>query len=63
MSFEAVWGFDPDEILKTQKAFHNAQEEPSVSEVEPAHDQEVEGARMPSGFSAQVYELRRIFRS
>ncbi len=61
MSFEAVWGFDPEDILRTQRAFHNAEEKSVVSEAEP--DQEVEGVRMPSGFGAQVYELRRLFRS
>jgi hypothetical protein len=39
MSFEAVWGFDPEENLKTQKASHNAEETSAVPEAEP--DQEV----------------------
>jgi hypothetical protein len=68
MSFEAVWGFDPEDILRTQRAFHNAEEKSVVSEAELTQgqeipDQEVEGVRMPSGFGAQVYELRRLFRS
>jgi hypothetical protein len=63
MSFEAVWGFDPEEVLKTQRTFHNAEEKSSVSEVESVPDQEVEGVSIPSGLSAQVCELRRLFRS
>ena len=58
MSFEAVWGFDPDKVMRakgstpseigTDKFAYSAEEQ--------------EGARIPSDVHAQVYELRRMYR-
>ena len=58
MSFEAVWGFDPDRVIQsrglppsdieTDKSTYSAEEE--------------RAARIPSDLHAQVYELRRMYR-
>jgi hypothetical protein len=58
MSFEAVWGFDPDRVMQakgltpseieTDKFTYSAEEE--------------RAARIPSDVHSQVYELRRMYR-
>jgi hypothetical protein len=58
MSFEAVWGFDPDGVIQavglppseieTDKFTYSAEEQ--------------RAARIPSDLHAQVYELRRMYR-
>jgi hypothetical protein len=58
MSFEAVWGFDPDKViqaaglppseLETDKVAYSAEEQ--------------RAARIPPDLHAQVYELRRLYR-
>jgi len=58
MSFEAVWGFDPDRATQaeglppsemgTDKFTYSAEEQ--------------RAARIPSDLHAQVYELRRMYR-
>jgi hypothetical protein len=58
MSFEAVWGFDPDRVIQgvglsssdteTDKFTYSAEEQ--------------RAARIPSDLLAQVYELRRMYR-
>jgi len=58
MSFEAVWGFDPESVsqavglpssgIETDKFAYSSEEQ--------------RGARIPSDLHAQVYELRRIYR-
>jgi hypothetical protein len=57
MSFEAVWGFDPDRVIQavgppseieTDKFTYSAEEQ--------------RAARIPSDLRAQVYELRRMYR-
>jgi len=58
MSFEAVWGFDPERVnqvvglppseIETDKFAYSSEEQ--------------RGARLPSDLHAQVYELRRIYR-
>ena len=61
MSFKAVWGFDPDEVLREQKSIFNAQDR-SVHRWEetPDLDDKIE---IPCGRDVQVEELRRIFSS
>jgi len=58
MSFEAVWGFDPDKVIQavglppseieTDKFSYSAEEQ--------------RAARLPSDLHAQIYELRRMYR-
>jgi hypothetical protein len=58
MSFEAVWGFDPNRVMQahgltpseieTDKFRYSAEEE--------------RAARIPSDVHSQVYELRRMYR-
>jgi hypothetical protein len=58
MSFETVWGFDPDRVIpavalppseiETDKFSYSAEEQ--------------RGARIPPDLHAQVYELRRMYR-
>jgi hypothetical protein len=57
MSFQSVWGFDPDEVIRSQelKRRESNVDEP---EDEPA-DQPPPG--MPLDVEAQIYELRRMF--
>jgi hypothetical protein len=58
MSFEAVWGFDPDRAMQTNGL--------TPSEIETdkftysAEDERA--ARIPSRVHSQVYELRRMYR-
>ncbi len=58
MSFEAVWGFDPDGAIQAQGL--------SLSEIETDKftysAEEQRAARIPSDVHAQVYELRRMYR-
>ncbi len=61
MSFEAVWGFDPEKVLRVQKQFQQAlvQRCPE-GEQEPELDND-EGTGIPSSAASQVYELCRMF--
>jgi len=64
MSFEAVWGFDPEAVLKAHKLFRGL---PDVAGDKPDEQgerySEQEGdARIPSSQDSQIYELRRMFR-
>ena len=58
MSFEAVWGFDPDKAIQAQGF--------SASDIETDKytysAEEQRAARIPSDVQVQVYELRRMFR-
>jgi hypothetical protein len=57
MSFEAVWGFDPDKVIQTVGS------PPSEIETEFTYSaEEQRAARIPSDLHAQVYELRRMYR-
>ena len=58
MSFEAVWGFDPDRAIQAQGA------PPSEIETDKFtySAEEQRAARIPSDLHAQVYELRRMYR-
>jgi hypothetical protein len=57
MSFEAVWGFDPNKVIQavglpppeieTDKFTYSAEEQ--------------RAARIPSDLNEQVYELRRMY--
>ena len=61
MSFRAVWGFDPDEVLREQNSIHNAQDRSIYQwEETPDWDDKIE---IPCGRDVQVEELRRIFTS
>jgi hypothetical protein len=58
MSFEAVWGFEPDKVIQgvglpppeieTDKFTYSSEEQ--------------RASRIPSDLPAQVYELRRMYR-
>jgi hypothetical protein len=58
MSFEAVWGFDPDKVMQAKGS--------TPSEIETDKftysAEEQRAARIPSDLHAQVYELRRMYR-
>lgn len=57
MSFEAVWGFDPDRVIQA------AGLPLSETEAEFTYSaKEQRAARIPSDLHAQVYELRRMYR-
>ena len=57
MSFEAVWGFDPDRVIQAVGLL------PSEIETEFTYSaEEQRAARIPSDLHAQVYELRRMYR-
>ena len=62
MSFEAVWGFDPDQVLKAQNMFTKKFVRESGEDQGEADDGAPE-ARIPGSDDAQLYELRRMFRS
>jgi hypothetical protein len=56
MSFKAVWGFDPEEVMKAQQTSRENREEPVAED-------ELDGLTVtPYGDDAQIYELRRMFR-
>ena len=58
MSFEAVWGFDPNRVIQPEGL--------SPSEIEADKftysAEEQRAARIPCDVHAQVYELRRMYR-
>jgi hypothetical protein len=58
MSFETVWGFDPDKAIQAQGV------PPSEMETEEFtySAEEQRAARIPSDVHSQVYELRRMYR-
>ena len=58
MSFEAVWGFDPDRVIQTVGL------PPSEIETDKFtySAEEQRAARIPSDVRTQVYELRRMYR-
>ncbi len=60
MSFEEVWGFDPDEAAKAQ-AFLGGRDKIAAGETSDNPGEE-RAARIPPDIDAQLYELRRIFR-
>ena len=61
MSFKAVWGFDPDEVLKAQQMFVQLPAY-APNEEEAGGDSATESIVMPTGRDSQVCELRRVFR-
>jgi hypothetical protein len=58
MSFEAVWGFDPDKVIQAVGLPPSATETAKFS----YSAEEQRAARIPSDLLAQVYELRRMYR-
>ena len=58
MSFDAVWGFDPDKAIQAQRV------PPSGIETEKFtySAEEQRAARIPSDVHSQIYELRRMYR-
>ena len=61
MAIKEVWGFDPDEVMRSQKAFV-LPERKQIETEDEAEMLDVECARLPFGADAQVYELKRLFR-
>jgi hypothetical protein len=65
MSFKAVWGFDPEEVEKARRRLEPTGDvpgEPCEERTEEDITNDDRTARIPSGFEAQIYELRRMFR-
>ena len=60
MSFTAVWGFDPDEVMRAQQ-LHRLQDQDQEEKSEEV-DSAQEYLSIPAGADAQLYELRRMFR-
>jgi hypothetical protein len=61
MSFKAMWGFNPEEVLKAQKL--SVQLRASASNEKVAEgDCETEGVPMPIGRDSQIAELWWMFR-
>lgn len=58
MSFKAVWGFDPDEVIRAQSL---QRAEPDTHESTYSEIEE-QAARIPVDIHSQIYELRRMFR-
>jgi len=58
MSFKSVWGFDPDEVMKTQRSVPG---EPDGFESAYEADEE-RAAGIPPDINSQIHELRRMFR-
>jgi hypothetical protein len=58
MSFETVWGFDPDKAIQAEGL------PPSEMETDrfTYSAEEERAARIPSDLHAQVYELCRMYR-
>ena len=56
MDFESVWGFDPDEVIRTSRPDQRRADEPTYSATEE------QAARLPIDISLQIDELRRMFR-
>ena len=57
MSFESVWGFDPDEVIRAQSLLRR---EPDGNE--STYDaEEQRAARIPPDVHSQILELRRMF--
>jgi hypothetical protein len=55
MSFESVWGFDPNKATQQNDL---SQSEPET-DYSPADER---AARIPGDVDSQVYELRRMYR-
>ena len=58
MSFESVWGFNPDEVIRSQNLLRR---EPEADEPVYGADEQ-RAARIPSDVDSQILELRRLFR-
>lgn len=58
--FKAVWGFDPEEVLRAQNAFRQGSVpgfDAAVQKTDPSAQQ----LRIPPTEDLQVYELYRMF--
>jgi len=62
MSFEAVWGFDPEEALRAQNALRQGSVPRCDAWVEEVYIRPYDEVRIPQSENSQVYELRRLFR-
>ena len=63
MSFEAVWGFDPEKAMEAQEMFQRALVQRSEwSGNERSWDIDSENVGIPKSPESQVDELRRMFR-
>jgi len=62
MSFEAVWGFDPERVLQAQNLLQNEFVlKAGKDQVEMGDG--VQEVKIPESVDAQLYELRRMFRA
>jgi hypothetical protein len=57
MSFESVWGFDPDEVIRAQNLLRG---KPDADESTYSADEQ-RAARIPPDVHSQILELRRMF--
>jgi hypothetical protein len=57
MSFNSVWGFDPDEVIRAQSLLPR---EPDADESMYGADEQ-RAARIPPDVHTQILELRRMF--
>lgn len=62
MSFEAVWGFDPEEALRAQNRFRHRSVPRCEVWVEEVDLKGYDQVKIPQSKDSQVYELRRLFR-
>ena len=58
MSFESVWGFNPDEAINAQGLVRGECETDRFA----YNVAEQRAARIPSDSDSQIYELRRMYR-
>lgn len=58
LAIKAVWGFDPDEVAKSQARLRGAAAEEPTSSYSPTEEN---AARIPPDAESQICELRRIF--
>jgi hypothetical protein len=57
MSFQSVWGFDPDEVIRSRKLYR-----PEPNADESVHDDAYQlRPGMPLDGYAQIYEMLRMF--
>jgi hypothetical protein len=62
MSFESVWGFDPDEVIRVQSLLRRGPDTGDSDAGQSVYGVEEErAARMPPDVQSQILELLRMF--
>jgi len=63
MSFESIWGFNPERESKAQNLYSSEPEPPELAPKESGYSiVEQFAARIPCDVDSQIYELRRLYR-